>query len=157
MDVLECVGNRRIDKVPYFDTFVTSASNQMASSRMEVNSANPILVTLARHDVLLVFEVPDFPTAVITGSGNYLLLCVKGHASNSSWLALAVRINLLVHRHALDEVLKGLRQVRIGTSILGPWSVLALNISIFLDSSAHPLLLHTCIDLLLDSLLMLIN
>ena len=129
----------------------------MTTSWMEVNSANPVLMTFSSHDVLLVIEVPNLPGAVITSSCNYLLLCMKSHTSNSSWLSLTMCIHLFVHWHSFNYIFKSLRKVWVRSCILWPRSILALNHSCIFNPSAHSLLLHTCIDLLLDLLLMRVN
>jgi hypothetical protein len=151
------VSNRRVDEVPNFDAFIATASYQMAACWMEVNGAYPVFVALSCHDVFLVFKVPDLPAAVISGRRYDLLLSMEGHTSNSPWLTLTMSFNFFFHGHALHDVLKSLRQVWVGTSIVRPWCVLALKRGILLDSTTHPLLLHTGINLLLDFLFVFIN
>ena len=108
MHVIECVSDTGVDEVPNLNALIATTCNQMATSRMEVDRADPVLVSFTCHDILLVLHVPNLPGAIITGGCNYLLLGMQCHTTNAFWIALAVRINLLVHRHALYHVLKSL-------------------------------------------------
>lgn len=129
----------------------------MATSRMEVYGAYPILVSLTGHYVLLVFDVPDLPCAVITSCSNDLLLRMQRHASNSSWLRCSVSINLLIEGHPVHEVIECLREVRVWPCVLGPWRILAFHGDVLFSPASHSLLLHASVDLFLDLLFMFGN
>lgn len=108
MNVLESMSNRRINEVPNLDALVATTGYEMAACWMEVNCTYPIFVALTGHDVFLIFQVPDLPGAIVTSCGYNLLLCVKGHASDTPWLGLIMSIDLLVQSHSLHKVIKSL-------------------------------------------------
>lgn len=157
MNILKCMSNWWIDKIPHLNALITSTSYQMTSSRMEINSAYPILVTFSGHDIFFIFQVPDFPSAVITSRCNNLLLGMHGHTTNSSWLSLVMSFNLLVNRHPFHEVIESLWKVWIWSGIFWPWCVLAFDSKVVFYLASHSLLLHTSINLSLHFLFMLIN
>ena len=154
MHIGESVGDRGVDEVPNLDRFITTSSGQMRSRRMEIDSGYPVLVTLTGHDVFMIFEVPDLPSAIVSGRGNDLLFSMQCHSTDTSGMS----VNFLLAGHSIVEILKGLGQIWIWSSILGPWCVLALNLHLFLAiSSAHSLLFHARVDLLLNFVLMLLD
>ena len=99
VNVLESVSNRRVDEVPHFDGLVTTSSDQVRASGVEVDGGDPVLVTLSSHYILVVVQVPDLPGAIITGRGNDLFLRVQAHSSNGS----GVSIDLLLTGGSLVE------------------------------------------------------
>jgi len=105
------------------------------------------------HDVLLVLQVPDLPSAIITCCGHNLLLGMKGHATNT----FAMGSKWLLARKLVVDAFELFRKVWIWSSILWPWSIRSLNLNSSLFSSTHSLLSHACIDLLLDSLFMALD
>ena len=154
MDIGESVGDRGVDKVPDLDGFITTSGGQMRSCRMEIDCGYPVFVTFTSHDVLMIFKVPDLPSTIISGSRDNLLFGMKRHSTDTSGMSF----NFLLARHSIVEILKGLGQIWIWSSILRPRSVLTLNLHLFLAiSSAHSLFFHTGVDLLLDFVLMLLD
>ena len=96
MNILESVGNRRINEVPYFYAFVAATSDEVTAGRVEIDRTYPVLVALSGHDVLLVLEVPDLPSTIITSRGHYLFLSVECHTTDSPGFIAAVGVYFLV-------------------------------------------------------------
>ena len=65
-NVRKRVSDTTLHKVPKFYAAVTSRRNQMRACWMEVNTTDPVLMTLSSHDVLTGLHVPYLPKAVIT-------------------------------------------------------------------------------------------
>ena len=121
---------------------------------MEIDSGYPVLVTFTGHDVFMIFEVPDLPSAIVSGRGNDLLFSMERHSTNTSGMS----VNFLLAGHSIVEILKGFRQIWIWSGVLRPWCVLAFDLHCFLAvSSAHSLLFHASVDLLLNFVLMLLD
>lgn len=157
MHVTKSVSYRGVDEVPYLNALVAATSDKMTTCWMEINSTDPVLVTLTSHNVFFIFEVPDLPGAIITRCRYNLLLGMESHTTNTPWFVLRVRVDLLVHGHSLHNVVEGLGEVRIRAGIIWPRGVLALNHCVFFNPATHSLLLHTGVNLTLHFLLMLVN
>ena len=154
MHIGESMGNRGVNKVPNFDGFVTASSGQMRTRRMEINGGYPVLVTLSGHDVFMILEVPDLPSAVISGRSNDLLLGMECHTSNASGMS----IDFLLLGHSIVEIFESFRQIWIWSGILRPWCVLALDLHLLgTISSAHSLFFHAGVDLLLNLVFVLLD
>ena len=82
--ICKSMRNRGGHKVPKLDTAITARSNQVTTSRVEVDCRNPVTVTFACHYVFATFHVPDFPGAVIRCSRNDLLPLVQCHAADGT-------------------------------------------------------------------------
>ena len=153
MHILESMCNRRIDEVPNLDRLVSSSSGQVSSCWMEVHSADPVFVTLASHDVLVIVEIPDFPSAVVTSGCDNLLLGVEGHAAD----AFGVGVDLFAASASLVPGVVGLGEHGVRSGILWPRGVLALQLETSVSLSTCTLLLHAILDLLLDHLFVSLN
>ena len=129
----------------------------MATSWMEINSTNPIFVTFSSHNVLLVIKVPNLPCAIITSCSYNLFLSMECHTTDSPWFSTSVGIYFLFLLHSFHEVIKSLREIWIRSCIFRPWCVLAFEWYVIFYSTTHSLLLHACINLSLDFLLMFVN
>lgn len=71
---------------------------------------------------------------------------MKSHASNS--LGMCVQLSLLAD--SLIKRVEFLRQIWVGSSVLRPWSILALNFEVCVLLASQALLLDAGVNLLLD-------
>ena len=152
MHVSESVSNGAVDEVPHFDGLVSSSSGQMWACRVEVNCGDPVFVAFASHDVLLVIQVPDFPSTIVGRSSHDLLLRVQAHAADTLW----VRVYLLGLVCSFIEQLELLSQVRVWSCILWPGCISSLHDHVIYFASLS-LSFHLSFKLLLDALLMSFN
>ena len=90
--VCEGVRDGGVHEVPELDATVTARSEQMGASRVEINSRDPVAMTLTGHDILCSVHVPDLPCAVIGGGCNDLLALMQSHATDASRVSI-YRIN----------------------------------------------------------------
>jgi len=154
MNITESMSNWWINEIPNLNTLVTSTSCQVRTCWMEINSGDPIFMAFTSHDIFLVFQVPNFPGAVITSSGNNLLLGMKGHSTNTFWMS----INRLGWVGSLIKIVEWFRQVWIWSCVFWPWSILSFNGDSSLSSfSSHSLLFHAGVYLFLNFLLVIFH
>jgi len=114
MRLLEGMSNRRVDEIPQLNAIVTAGCDQVGAHWMEVNSTEPVLVALTRHNVLLRLHVPDLPRAVIGNCCQDLLAHVQSKATDGARMSIDLRVG----RKASSNRLVRAREEWIGASIL---------------------------------------
>ena len=122
----------------------------MGTRWVEVYSRDPVFVALTCHNILIVVEIPDLPSAVITSSSDDLLLSVESHASDS----LRMGVDFLTTGASLIPGIILLREHRVRSGVLRPWSILSLKLHASVSLTSRSLLPHTVLNLLLDHLFM---
>lgn len=80
--ILESVAARSVEEIPNLHCAITGRSSQVGTTGVESNTGNPVFVAFTRHDEVSVGDCPDFPSEVVTCSGQNRLAWVESNAGD---------------------------------------------------------------------------